>query len=56
MSSQSALAQQVLEAPHSAGSPTADLCGPIYLRNYALHLAAQESINNDWITVLQGNS
>ena len=56
LSSKSALIQAVLESPRPGGSPAIDLCGPIYLRNYALHQAAQESINHDWMGLLQVNS
>lgn len=55
MSSQAALAQQIVELPCTAGSPVLDLCAPIYLRNFALHQAAQESINSQWGSLLQGN-
>lgn len=52
MSSQSALALKVSPTPEATLAPTLDLCGPIYLRNYALHQAAQESISQDWAKLL----
>lgn len=51
MSNLPALAQPYAEP--ARGEAPVDLCERIYRRNFAEHLAAQESINNDWAALLQ---